>query len=191
MTAQEEQQGPAVVEGTPESETPVKATDDNTPAAEEATHAESEEGSNAEEKQIEAKESGFDFATLTSCCNFGATKGNCAICQQSIGLSAATVTMKEEGDEEDEKIAHIECYQNIEELKSNNATKIQATYRGTKTRTTLKEEAEREAAEKAAAKKAAAERAASKKQAPKAKKSFAQKLFGGCMGSNSAAVEQK
>jgi hypothetical protein len=182
-----EQQDPAIVEGTPaaeSTESPVKPTEEET-AAEEATHAESEEGDSADEKQVEAKEGGFDFATLTSCCNFGATKGICVICQQSVGLSDATVSMKEEG-EEDEKIAHVECYQNAEQAKDVKATKIQSTFRGKKARDTLKQQAELEAAEKEAAEKAAVPRGA---QAPQPKKkSFVQKLFGGCMSSN-AAVE--
>jgi hypothetical protein len=183
-----EQQDPAIVEGTPaaeSTESPVKPTEEESPA-EEATHAESEEGSNADEKQVEAQEGGFDFATLTSCCNFGATKGICVICQQSVGLSDATVSMKEEG-EEDEKIAHVECYQNAEQAKDNKATKIQATFRGIKARDTLKQQAELEAAE---AEKVAVIRAAQKEAPQPKKKSFVQKLFGGCMSSN-AAVEQK
>jgi hypothetical protein len=186
-----EQQDPTIVEGTPaaeSTESPVKPTEEESPA-EEATHAESEEGSSAEEKQVEAKEGGFDFATLTSCCNFGATKGICVICQQSVSLSDASVSMKEEG-EEDEKIAHVECYQNAEQNKDTKATKIQATFRGNKARDTIKHQAELEAAEKEAAEKAAVIRAAQKEAPQPKKKSFVQKLFGGCMSSN-AAVEQK
>eukprot|EP00980_Cylindrotheca_fusiformis_P004244 scaffold918_cov126-Cylindrotheca_fusiformis.AAC.23 len=180
MTEQQQPQDPAMDEPTPEStDAPVK------PTEEESTHAESEEGSNAEEKQIQAK--GFDFATLTSCCNFGTTKGNCVLCHQSIGLSDATVTIKEEGDEEE--LAHIECYQQLEASKSENATKIQAAYRGTKTRSALKEQAEREAAEKTA-QNGKGSRTAAAKQGSKPKKTFMQKLFGGCKGSNTAAVEQ-
>jgi hypothetical protein len=185
-----EQQDPTIVEGAPAAEStenPVKPTEEESPA-EEATHAESEEGSSAEEKQVEDKETGFDFATMTSCCNFGATKGICVICQQSVLLSDATVSMKEEA-EEDEKIAHVGCYQNAELAKDHKATKIQATFRGKKARDTIQKQAELEAAEKEIAEKAAVPTAALKK-ASQPKKSFVQKLFGGCMSSN-AAVEQK
>ena len=139
--------------------------------AEEATEADSVDGPTVT----------FENAAETwnaTCCAFG-SKGNCTFCQQPIKHSDASVTIKDSSLEEEEQLAHTDCYNKDQEVKNERAIVIQTSarralarkeYAALKAQREAEEQAAREAAEREAREKAEAEaKAAAEAEAAAAK----------------------